>query len=155
MRNLLFYVSGKRPWYDVESMNRWLPRAIVSVTCDISVLTHWGRVTHKYVVKLAIIGSDNSLSPGRRKAIVWTNDGILITGPLGTNFIEILIEIYTFSFKKMHLKMSSGKCHSFCLGLNVLRNDANVDGLMQDCSSSSALAMEIMPMLSCTDVFLK
>ena len=99
-------------------------------------------MTHDYVVKLAIIGSDNSLSPGRRKAIIWTNDGILITGPLGTNFSEILIEIYTFSFKKMHLKMSSGKCHSFCLGLNVLRNDANVDGLMQDCSSSSALAME-------------
>ena len=29
--------------------------------------------------------------------------------PLGTNFNEILIKIHTFSFKKMHLKMSSGK----------------------------------------------
>ena len=32
----------------------------------------------------------------------------------------ILDEIHTFSFKKMHLKMSSGKWWPFCLGLNVL-----------------------------------
>ena len=61
-----------------------------------------------FVVNLAIIGSDNGLSPGRRQAIIWTNDGILLIGPLGTNFSEISIEIHTFSFKKMHLKMSSG-----------------------------------------------
>ena len=83
-------------------------------------LTHWGRVTHICVVKLTIIGSDNGLSPGRRQAIIWTNDGILLIGPLGTNFIEILIGIQTFSFKKMHLKMSSAKWRPFCLGLNVL-----------------------------------
>ena len=40
--------------------------------------------------------------------------------PLETNFSEILIEIYVFSFKKMHLKMSSGKWRPFCLGLSVL-----------------------------------
>ena len=34
-------------------------------------------------------------------AIIWTNDGILLIGPMGTNFSEILIEIYTFSFKKI------------------------------------------------------
>ena len=38
---------------------------------------------------------------------------------LGTNFLEILIEIYIFSFKKMHLKMSSGNWQPFCIGLNV------------------------------------
>ena len=43
-------------------------------------------------------------------------------GHLGTNFSEILSEIHTFSFKKIHLKMSSGKCRPFCLGLNVLTN---------------------------------
>ena len=37
-------------------------------------------------------------------AIILTNTGILLFGPLGTNFIEILIGIQTFSFKKMHLK---------------------------------------------------
>ena len=71
-------------------------------------LTHWGRVTHICINKLAIIGSDNSLSPGRHQAIIWTNAGILLIEPPGTNFSEIEIEMYTFSFKKMHLKLSSG-----------------------------------------------
>ena len=86
----------------------------------INRLTHWGRVTHICVVKLTIIGSDNSLSPGRRQAIIWTKAGILLIGPLGTNFVEILVGIQTFSFEKMHLKMSSAKWRPFCLGLNVL-----------------------------------
>ena len=77
-------------------------------------------MTHICVSKLTIIGSDNGLSPGRRQAIIWTNAGILLIGPLGTNFSEILIGIQTFSFKKMHLKMSSAKGRLFSLGLNVL-----------------------------------
>ena len=72
-------------------------------------LTHWGRMMHICVRKLTIIGWDNGLSPGRRQAIIWTNAGILLISPLGTNFNEILIGIHTFSFKKMHLKMSSAK----------------------------------------------
>ena len=85
-----------------------------------SILTHWGRVMHICVSKLAIISSDNGLSPGRRQAIIWTNAGILLIGPLGTNFSEILIEIQIFLLRKMHLKMSSAKWRPFCLGLNVL-----------------------------------
>ena len=69
---------------------------------------------------LTIIGSDNGMSPGRRQAIIWTNAVILLIGPLGTNFSEILIEILTFSFKKMRLKVSFVKRRPFCLGLNVL-----------------------------------
>ena len=83
-------------------------------------VTHWGRVTHICISNLTITGSDNSLSPGRRQAIIWTNAGILLIWHLGTNFSEILIEIHAFSFKKIHLKMSSGKWRPFCLGLNVL-----------------------------------
>ena len=83
-------------------------------------LTHWGRATHICVGELTSIGSDNGLSPGRRQAIIWTNAGILLIGPLGTNSNEIFIEIHIFSFKKIHLKMSSGKWRPFCLGLNVL-----------------------------------
>ena len=83
-------------------------------------LSHWGRVTHICISKLTSVGSDNGLSPGRHQAIIWTNAGIMLIGPLGTNFSENLIEIHKFSFKKMHLKMSSGKWRSFCLGLNVL-----------------------------------
>ena len=82
--------------------------------------THWGRVANICVFKLTTIGSDNGLSPGRRQAVIWTNAGILLIGPLGTNFIEILIGIQTFSFKKMHLKMSSAKWRPFYIGLNVL-----------------------------------
>ena len=77
-------------------------------------LTHWGRVMHICVGNLTIIGSDNGLSPGRRQAIIWSNDRILLMVPLGTNFSEILIEIQTFSFKIMRF------VRPFCLGLNVL-----------------------------------
>ena len=77
-------------------------------------------MTHICVNKLTNTGSDNGLSLGWRQAITRTNAGILLIGPLGTNFSEILIEIHTFSFKKMHLKILSGKCRPFCLGLNVL-----------------------------------
>ena len=84
-------------------------------------LTHWCWVTHIYAsVKCTIIGSDNVLLPERRQAIIWTNAGRLLTGPLGTN-IEILTVIYTFSFKKMCLKMSSEKRRPSRLGLNVLK----------------------------------
>ena len=72
------------------------------------------------VSKFTIIGSDNGLSPIRRQAIIWTNAGILLIQTFGTNFSEILIQIHICSNKKMHLKMSSGKCWPFCLGLNVL-----------------------------------
>ena len=86
----------------------------------IFLLTHWGRMTHICVSELTVIGSDNGLAPGRRQAIIWTNAGILLIRPLGTNISEILIGIQTFWFKKMHLKMSSAKWRPFCLGLNVL-----------------------------------
>ena len=140
-------------------------------------LTHWGRVTHICVSKLIIIGSDNGLSPGRRQAIIWTNVGILLSGPLGTNFSEILTGIETFSFTKMHLKMSSAKWRPFCLCLNVLRCQAtgsslwnmllqmtwypmalgHIDGLAQDCGNSSASAMELpqscaKPSINSTDL---
>ena len=77
-------------------------------------------MTHICVGNLIIIGSDNGLSPGRRQAIIWTNAGTLLIEPLETNFGEILIDIDTFSLKKMHLKISSGKWRPFDLGLNVL-----------------------------------
>ena len=80
-------------------------------------LTHWGEwcIYVMHIYKLTNIGSDNGLSPGRRQAIIWTNAGILLIGPLGTSFSENSIEIHTFSFNKMHLKMSSAKWHPFCL----------------------------------------
>ena len=84
------------------------------------MLTHWGRVTHICVGKLTILDSENGLSPERRQAIIETNDGILLIRTSGTNFSEILSEIHAFSFKKIHLKTSSGKWWPSCLGLNEL-----------------------------------
>ena len=75
---------------------------------------------HIYVSKLTIIGSNNGLSLGQRQAIIWTNAGILLIGPLGTNLSEILIAIDIFSFKKMHLKILSGNWQPFCPSLDVL-----------------------------------
>ena len=60
------------------------------------------------VCKLNIIGPNNGLSPGQREAIIWNNVGMLLIGPIRTNFSLISIEIYPFSYKKMHLKISSG-----------------------------------------------
>ena len=77
-------------------------------------------MTHIGVSKLTIIGSDNGLSPGRRQAIIQTNAGILLIGPLGTIFSEILSEIHLFSYKKIYLKLSSAKLRPFGFGFNVL-----------------------------------
>ena len=67
----------------------------------------------------AYIVSDNGLSLGQHKAIIWTYADILLIGPFGTNFIKNLIKIQTFSVTKICLKMSSAKCCPFRLGLNV------------------------------------
>ena len=108
------------------------------------LLTHWGQVMHICVGKLPIISSDNGLPPGRRQAIIWTNDWILLIGPLGINFSEILIKIHTFSFKTMHLKMSSGKWCPSCLSLNVLTHWGRVThicvGKLPIISSDNGLA---------------
>ena len=81
----------------------WFRRGVL---CDrgfrdkAGILTHWGWVTHLCIGNLTIVGSDNGLSPDRCQAIIWTNARILLIGPLGTNFSEILSKIHVFSFKK-------------------------------------------------------
>ena len=101
--NVLWLEIGIRIWHQLHG----------------HILNHWGRVTHICVGKPTIIGSDNGLPPDRRQAIIWTNAGILLIGPFGIYFSEILTGIQTCSFKKMHLKMSSAKLRPFCLGVNV------------------------------------
>ena len=89
-------------------------------------------MTHICVSKLTIISSANGLSPDRRQAIISINDGILLIEPIGTNFSEILIEIHTFSLKKIDLNISSGKRRTSCLGLNVLTRKFHSDAHMRD-----------------------
>ena len=54
-------------------------------------------LTQIWVSKFIIIGLDKGLSSDRRQAIIRTNGGILLTGLLGTNLREILIEIHFFN----------------------------------------------------------
>ena len=123
------------PWYGVENY-QFKTQAYLTGAIE---LTHWGRVTHIFVIKLTIIGSDNGLLPDRHQAIIWTNAGLLLIGRWGTNFSEILIEILTFSFKKMRLKVSSAKRRPFCLSLNVLKQP--MLGLVQYCCAFMSLML--------------
>ena len=114
------------------------------------ILTHQGRVTHTCVSKLTIIGSDNILLPGRRQDNIWTNSGILLSHTSGTNLSEILSKIQTFSFKKMHLKIPSGKRRPFCLGLNVLIIQQKITHI--PCSLCSFSAMMSLPVAPFTNI---
>ena len=111
------------PWV-IKNLSAWHLLISVQILCIMGIgksnlilkcqnwltlFTQWGQVMQICLSKLTIIGSDNGLLPGRCQAIICTNAGILLIGPLGTKFNEILIKIYTFSFKKIHFKMSSGK----------------------------------------------
>ena len=92
------------------------------VLCTLCAITHSpeGWVMHIYVSKLTVIISDNGLLPDWCQAIIRSSAGILLIGPFGTNFNEILIKIQQFSFKKMCLKKLSAKFLPFCPSLNVL-----------------------------------
>ena len=76
----------------------WFVYWYIYVSFGCNELTHLPLVPHICVSEL-----------GQHQAIIWTNAGILLIGPLGTNFNGILIKIYIFSLKKMHLKFSSAK----------------------------------------------
>ena len=109
-------------WHPISLFHDFMKPFSIGRPCI--YISHWGRVMHICIGKQTIIGSDNGLSPGRHQAIIWTDAGILLFGPLGTNFSEISIKIQTFSFTKMCLKVSSAKWRPFCLGPNVLNNEA-------------------------------
>ena len=115
--NLGFYVYMSYKPRNLFFSLKVLPTLLHDIT---SHLTHWGRVMHICIGNLTIIGSDNGLSPGSRQAIIWTNAIIFLSGPFGTNVNQMLIEIQTLSFTKIHLNMSFGKWWPSCLGLNVL-----------------------------------
>ena len=108
------YTSCFPKSYSVQKRVKW------SLADCYTLWTHWGRETHICVGRLTIIDSDNGLSPSWRQAIIWTNAGIVLIGPLGTNSIQIVIGIQTKSFKKMPLKVSSAKWRPSCLSFNVL-----------------------------------
>ena len=102
MSNVVFQSSQNKlqislqflPWISIQcQFIAVYHKSLESVTW---ALTHRGRVMHICIGNLTIIGSNNGLSPSRRQAITWTNAGILLIWPLGTNFTEILSKIHTF-----------------------------------------------------------
>ena len=62
--------------------------------------------------------------------IILTNAGLLLTGPLGTSFSEVLIKIQNFSFTKVHLKISSVKWQYFFPGGDQLMLESFVFGMI-------------------------
>ena len=101
--NIFLKFKFKKCYFPAPVLQFWR-----STSCDYCLLlrfalTHWGRVKHICVAYLTIIASDNGLSPSRHQNIIWTNAGILLIGPWGTNLSEVLISIPTFSFRKMLL----------------------------------------------------
>ena len=97
------------------------------------------------VGKPTVIGSDNGLLPSRRQTIIWTNAGILLIGPLGTNFGEIWIEINIFIQENAFENVVCETAAIFCLGLDVLiftHTDILSDRL-QSCTCSDTITRYI------------
>ena len=87
------------------------------------ILTQRGRVTHICAGKLTIVGSDNCLSPGRRKANIWTGAGILLIGTLRTNFTSNRF-IQENAFKNVMCEMVSNLSRPQC-GKHRYQNENN------------------------------
>ena len=83
---------------------------------------------HLCISNLTTIGSGNGLSPGRHQANIWTNAGILLIEPLGTNFSEILFEIHIFlqvnAFEQVICKMAAILSRPQCVKATQYRGSA-------------------------------
>ena len=75
--------------------------------------THWGRVTHICVSRLTIIDSYNGLSPPGAKPLSEQMLEYCWLGPWEIQWN--LIEIYTFSFMKIHWKMAVTLTRPHCV----------------------------------------
>ena len=102
-------------WYSISTLKVNLKVNLHDM--HLITLTKWGRVKHVCVSNLTIIGSDNGLPPVQHQAIIRTNAGILSIWTFRKNSSEILSKIHTFSFKKIHLKISK----PFCLKVSELK----------------------------------
>ena len=75
------------------------------------------------VIQMWVYNSELLKQCGYKKqnqTIIWTNAGILLIGPLRTNFSEILIEFHLFSiqenaFEHVIWKMAATLCRPQCI----------------------------------------
>ena len=96
-------------------------------------------MTHIYVNKLTIMGSDNGLSPGRRQAIIWTNAGILSIGPLGINFSKKIYQNYNIfiqpnAFKSFVCELAAILSRPQCVKLHIKAESHPLVGITYDCN---------------------
>ena len=105
-------VTTKWSKYIFKTLRRWI---------EMQMPLCWRYVVCFSYIDVSESCDVNSLMPGRCPAIICTHAGILLIRTLGTNFNEVLSEIHAFSFKKMHLKISSERWWPFCIGLKLLR----------------------------------
>ena len=82
--------------------------------CDLqmAIWHHRTRPTLVNVMAFHLLSTKQSKPSPKPMLLYWKS--------LGTNLREIWIKIETFSFKKIHWKMSPAKWQSFCSGLNIL-----------------------------------
>ena len=88
------------------------------------------------------IGSDNGMSPVQRQAIIRTNAGLLSVGLLGTNFHDLRIGIQSFSFKKMHLKVSSAKIAAILSRGRWVNSSQSHDAIIELCQNNGTISTE-------------
>ena len=62
---------------------------------------------------LSLVTENNGLSPVWHQAIIWTNTDSTVNWTPGTKFSEIVIKIWTFSFKDMQFKCRLQKIRHF------------------------------------------
>ena len=103
---------------------------ILFIITSVSWFMHTKNIHRSIVSKLTITDSDNGLSPDRRQAIIWTNAGLLVIGPLGANFSGMLIEIYRVSVKKHAFENVVWQWPPFCLGFHVLTRLLYIIGIV-------------------------
>ena len=99
---------------------------LLQIAMKRSVLKSGRLLTHLPLCRIYVsvnwfsMGSRNGSSSVRHQAITWTNADLLSIKPLWTIFIEISIEIQTFSLTKRHLKMSCAIFPLSCPGRDGL-----------------------------------
>ena len=105
---------------DTFPFHSCIQRGLRGVPKSIQWLTHWGRVNiNRHWFRQWFVARATPI-------FISANTGILLIGPIETYFSEISIEIYIFSLKKMHLKMSFWKMAAIFIGLNMLKRSTSV-----------------------------
>ena len=88
-------------------------------------------MTHICVGNLVIISSDNGLSPGRRQAIIWTNDGILLIWTLRKKLFNRNLNIFIQdnAFENIVCEMMAILAWPQCVNTWTDVQDTNIDSL--------------------------